>query len=82
MDARTFLDSAEEIGVLEEQALEAFAGEHDLDEDELAAFRAELEARGVEFVDETHDSGVCHMSPFADPDGNRFMLHRRYAPRD
>ena len=42
----------------------------------------ELEARGIEFVDETHDSGVCHMAPFADPDGNRFMLHRRYAPND
>ena len=44
--------------------------------------RQELEARGVEFVDETHDSTVCHMAPFSDPDGNRFMLHRRYAPHD
>ena len=49
---------------------------------DVAETRKELEARGVEFVDETHDSGVCHMSPFADPDGNRFMLHRRYAPSD
>ena len=56
MDARTFLDNAEEIGLLDEQALEAFAGEHDLDEDELAALRAELEARGVEFVDATPTS--------------------------
>ncbi len=23
-----------------------------------------------------------HMAPFDDPDGNRFMLHRRYAPHD
>jgi catechol 2,3-dioxygenase-like lactoylglutathione lyase family enzyme len=44
--------------------------------------RQELEARGVEFVDETHDSSVCHMAPFSDPDGNRFMLHRRYAAPD
>ena len=44
--------------------------------------RAELEGRGVEFVADTHDSGVCHMAPFNDPDGNRFMLHRRYAPND
>ncbi len=51
MDARTFIDSAEELGVLDEPALEAFATEHDLDEDELATLRAELEARGVEFVD-------------------------------
>jgi catechol 2,3-dioxygenase-like lactoylglutathione lyase family enzyme len=49
---------------------------------DVAETRKELEARGIEFVSETHDSGVCHMAPFADPDGNRFMLHRRYAPRD
>src|SRR5204863_8185619 len=65
MDARTCLDNAEEIGVLDEQALEAFAGEHDLDEDELAAFRAELEARGVEFVDTHADEsgGVAENEP-------------------
>ena len=51
MEARTFLDNAEEIGLLDEPALEAFATEHDLDEDEVGALRAELEARGVELVD-------------------------------
>jgi catechol 2,3-dioxygenase-like lactoylglutathione lyase family enzyme len=49
---------------------------------DIAETRKELEARGIEFVNETYDSGVCHMAPFADPDGNRFMLHRRYAPND
>jgi catechol 2,3-dioxygenase-like lactoylglutathione lyase family enzyme len=49
---------------------------------DVGATREELEARGIEFVDETFDTGVCHMAPFADPDGNRLMLHRRYAPRD
>lgn len=44
--------------------------------------RKELEGRGIEFINETYDSGVCHMAPFADPDGNRFMLHRRYAPAE
>jgi len=44
--------------------------------------RAELEGRGIEFFDETFDTGVCHMAHFADPDGNVWMLHRRYAPRD
>ena len=42
----------------------------------------ELEAQGVEFDGDTLDTGVCHMAFFADPDGNRIMLHRRYAPRD
>jgi len=49
---------------------------------DVAETREELESRGIEFVDDTYDTGVCHMAPFADPDGNRFMLHRRYAPRD
>jgi len=49
---------------------------------DVAETRAELEGRGVEFVDETYDTGVCHMAPFSDPDGNRLMLHRRYVPND
>jgi catechol 2,3-dioxygenase-like lactoylglutathione lyase family enzyme len=44
--------------------------------------RRQLEAKGVSFEGETFDSGVCHMAFFTDPDGNRLMLHRRYAPRD
>ncbi len=48
---------------------------------DVAAARAELEARGVHFDGETLDTGVCHMAPFKDPDGNQLMLHRRYAPR-
>jgi catechol 2,3-dioxygenase-like lactoylglutathione lyase family enzyme len=47
---------------------------------DVAAARAELEAKGVEFDGETRDSGVCHMAFFRDPDGNELMLHRRYAP--
>jgi predicted enzyme related to lactoylglutathione lyase len=42
--------------------------------------RRKLEAAGVEFPGEIIDSGVCHIAPFADPDGNGLMLHRRYAP--
>lgn len=49
--------------------------------DDVEAARAALEAKGVEFHDETVDSGVCHMAFFSDPDGNILMLHNRYAPR-
>jgi catechol 2,3-dioxygenase-like lactoylglutathione lyase family enzyme len=49
---------------------------------DVAAARAELEAKGVEFDGETADTGVCHMAFFRDPDGNALMLHRRYAPFD
>jgi predicted enzyme related to lactoylglutathione lyase len=43
--------------------------------------RATLEQRGVQFSGDTLDTGVCHMAFFADPDGNAWMLHHRYAPR-
>jgi len=49
--------------------------------DDVHAARTELEARGVEFVPDTMDSGVCHMAFFKDPDGNALLLHHRYAPR-
>jgi predicted enzyme related to lactoylglutathione lyase len=48
--------------------------------DDVEAARAELESRGVTFVPETVDSGVCQMAYFSDPDGNALMLHHRYAP--
>ena len=48
---------------------------------DVAEARAELEAKGVEFIAETWDSGVCHFAAFRDPDGNTVILHRRYAPR-
>ena len=47
---------------------------------DVEAAKAELEAAGVEFPAGIIDSGVCHIAPFADPDGNGLMLHRRYAP--
>lgn len=46
---------------------------------DVAAARAELEAKGVTFAADTIDSGVCHMAIFRDPDGNQLLLHRRYA---
>ena len=50
--------------------------------DDVAASRAELEAKGVKFMGEILDTGVCHMAFFTDPDGNDLMLHHRYKPRD
>jgi catechol 2,3-dioxygenase-like lactoylglutathione lyase family enzyme len=49
--------------------------------DDVAAARADLESKGIEFQGETLDSGVCHMAFFRDPDGNVLMFHNRYAPR-
>lgn len=49
--------------------------------DDFDAAKAELESRGIEFMNEI-DSGVCNMAFFTDPDGNTLMLHHRYAPKD
>ncbi len=49
---------------------------------DVAEARRELESRGVVFEGDILDTSVCHMAFFRDPDGNRFMLHRRYAPRE
>jgi catechol 2,3-dioxygenase-like lactoylglutathione lyase family enzyme len=48
--------------------------------DDVAAARSALMARGVEFVTDTFDSGVCHQAIFRDPAGNMLGLHHRYAP--
>ena len=50
--------------------------------DDVAVAREWLEAKGVRFVTETFDSGVCWQAIFVDPDGNPLSLHHRYAPKD
>lgn len=47
---------------------------------DVEATRAELEEKGVKFIMDTIDSGVCHQAFFEDPDGNVLDLHHRYAP--
>ena len=61
-------------------ALSTFGGSLALRVDDVAEARAELEQNGTAFAMDTFDSGVCHGAPFADPDGNRLQLHRRYEP--
>ena len=46
---------------------------------DVAAAKAKLEAAGIQ-VNEMWDSGVCRGAGISDPDGNRIVLHRRYAP--
>jgi predicted enzyme related to lactoylglutathione lyase len=50
--------------------------------DDFGAAKAELESRGVEFVTDVIDSGVCWQIHFRDPDGNALAIHHRYAPKD
>jgi predicted enzyme related to lactoylglutathione lyase len=49
--------------------------------DDVATTRATLQERGVTFMGDTFDTGVCHMAFFQDPAGNGLLLHHRYAPR-
>jgi RNA polymerase primary sigma factor len=59
LEPRAFVDEAEELGELEEEVLEAYAHEHELDEEELSALRAELEERGVEVIATPHAEPVA-----------------------
>jgi RNA polymerase primary sigma factor len=54
-ELEAFLEDAEELGLVTVDALEALAQEHDLDEDEAAGLRAELEARGVRVEEQEKD---------------------------
>ena len=47
--------------------------------DDFDSAKAELESRGVEFVSDVIDSGVCKQAIFTDPDGNVLAIHHRYA---
>ncbi len=63
-------------------ALSTFGGSLALRVADVGEGRSELEQQDVEFAMDTFDSGVCHGAPLADPDGNRLLLHRRYAPQE
>ena len=63
-------------------ALSMFGGGIAIGVPDVDEARGKLEDAGIEFSMDTFDSGVCHGAPFADPDGNRLLLHRRYAPLD
>ena len=63
-------------------ALSMYGGTVGLRVEDVADARSALEQDGVEFSMDTFDSGVCNGAPFTDPDGNRLLLHRRYAPSD
>jgi catechol 2,3-dioxygenase-like lactoylglutathione lyase family enzyme len=83
MPAREFETGSLTIALMQSDAFGIDFSSHShpvaLHVDDVAAAREELEAKGIEFRD-TIDSGVCHMAPFTDPDGNSLMLHHRYAP--
>jgi RNA polymerase primary sigma factor len=57
---QAFLGEAEERGTIEESVLEAFAAEHDLDEDELTALKAELEARELDVATPAREPAETH----------------------
>jgi RNA polymerase primary sigma factor len=66
-DLTTFLEDAEDDGVVDALALDSLAAELDLDDDELAKLRGELEARGVEIAPadghDTADETALRLEP-------------------
>jgi RNA polymerase primary sigma factor len=61
-----FVDHADENGVVDVVELDSVAAELDLDDDELAALRRELESRGVEIAFEERGIGVDVREPRAE----------------
>jgi catechol 2,3-dioxygenase-like lactoylglutathione lyase family enzyme len=61
-------------------ALSTFGGTVGLGVSDVDEARGTVEDVGHAFHGETFDSGVCNGAGFSDPDGNRLLLHRRYAP--
>jgi hypothetical protein len=68
---QAFLDDAEERGAIDESALEAFAVEHELDDEELSALRAELDVRAVDLVTAVTDEP--HVAPASTDSLTLFM---------
>src|SRR3989475_8541790 len=64
------LAETEERGSIDEAALEAVALEHDLDEEELTALRAELEAREIEIVEPELEETVAVTAAHAELSGS------------
>jgi RNA polymerase primary sigma factor len=63
LNFHAFVDEAEEAGVVEAATLEAFTLEHELEDEEREALRAELEMRGVEIVRPNEDEHELDLRP-------------------
>jgi RNA polymerase primary sigma factor len=68
---QAFLEDAEDRGAIDDSALEAFAVENDLDDEELTALRAELDAREVDVVTPVLDEP--HVAPASTDSLTLFM---------
>src|SRR3954471_15022063 len=62
LEPRAFIEEAEALGELDEEIVEAYAHEHELDEEELSHLRAELEERGVELISAPHAEPVARVT--------------------
>jgi RNA polymerase primary sigma factor len=72
---QALLAEAEERGTIDESTLEALAVEHDLEDEELAALRAELEAREVDVVAPAPTNIELHEAP-ASTDPLTVFMHQ------
>jgi RNA polymerase primary sigma factor len=72
-----FLEEIEALGQIDESALEAFAAEHDLEDDDLGALRAELESRDVEIIPAATPEPTYEASaPAGTTDGLTLFMNR------
>src|SRR5438552_15187950 len=66
-----FIDDAEERGAIDESALDALVAEQELDDEEVSAVRAELDAREVDVV--SPEPEESHVAPASTDSLTLFM---------
>jgi RNA polymerase primary sigma factor len=74
--SRDFLDEIEARGSIEETEFEALAVEHELDEDEVAELRRELDAREVEIIEPFEPESSWTPADIPTTDGLTLFMNR------
>jgi RNA polymerase primary sigma factor len=74
LEPRSFVEEVEELGVVDEATLEAFALANEIEDEDLAALRAELEEHGVEIVPNETDPAVARTAAAAQISGTTDSL--------
>jgi RNA polymerase primary sigma factor len=74
LDLKSFVHEAEELGAVDEATLEAFAVANELEEDDLAELRAELEAKSIEIVEAEEEAPAPRVQAAAEISGTTDSL--------
>jgi RNA polymerase primary sigma factor len=74
LDLKSFVHEAEELGAVDEAILEAFAVANELEEEDLAELRAELEAKNIDIVEAEEEAPAPRVQAAAEISGTTDSL--------